>query len=125
MGDDTSEATTRPAGRGVAATHGDLSGRFELLDPIGKGGMGEVFAATDARLGREVAITRMPHAEPDARAIERFLREARIQGRLDHPAIVPVHDIGRDANGLPYFAMKKVAGTTLAKLAADTARPRL
>ena len=127
MDDDTAEATTRPTGRASAgATHGELSGRFELLDRIGKGGMGEVFAATDARVGREVAIKRMRADEPDDIAIERFLREARIQGRLDHPAIVPVHDIGRDSNGLPYFAMKKVAGTTLAKLlSGDAARPRL
>src|SRR4051812_47258215 len=77
------------------------SGRIELPpagyqfgDVIGKGGMGEVVAAHDLRIGRDVAVKRMrnPDAAPDA--IARFLREARIQARLDHPAIVPVHELG-------------------------------
>ena len=42
-----------------------------------------------------------------------FLREARIQGRLEHPAIAPVHELGRDSHGLPFFVMKKLAGRTL------------
>jgi hypothetical protein len=55
----------------------------------------------------------MRAAAPHERAIQRFLREASIQGRLQHPAIVPVHELGRDSDGLPFFVMKKLTGTTL------------
>ncbi|HWO18933.1 MAG TPA: serine/threonine-protein kinase [Kofleriaceae bacterium] len=93
-----------------------LAGRYRLARLMGKGGMGEVISARDEQIGREVAIKRMKAARPSERAIQRFLREASIQGRLEHPAIVPVHEIGRDTDGLPFFAMKKLAGTTLAKI---------
>ncbi|MGN6110070.1 MAG: serine/threonine-protein kinase, partial [Kofleriaceae bacterium] len=93
-----------------------LAKRYRLARLMGRGGMGEVIAARDEQIDRDVAIKRMKAAKPSGRAIERFLREASIQGRLDHPAIVPVHEIGLDHDGLPFFAMKKLTGTTLAKL---------
>jgi serine/threonine-protein kinase len=93
-----------------------LAERYRLARLMGRGGMGEVIAARDEQIGREVAIKRMKAAAPSERAIQRFLREASIQGRLEHPAIVPVHEIGRDTDGLPFFAMKKLTGTTLAKI---------
>jgi serine/threonine-protein kinase len=96
--------------------------RYKLGGVIGKGGMGEVVAAQDAQIGREVAIKRMKRAEPSAGQVERFLREARIQGRLDHPAIPPVHELARDHEGRPYFVMKRVAGTTLAEVLASQAK---
>jgi serine/threonine-protein kinase len=96
-----------------------VADRYRLGRLMGKGGMGEVIAARDEQIGRDVAIKRMKAAKPSERAIRRFLREASIQGRLEHPAIVPVHEIGRDTDGLPFFAMKKLAGTTLAKLFAS------
>jgi serine/threonine-protein kinase len=96
-----------------------LVGRYRLGRRIGKGGMGEVMAARDEQVGRDVAIKRMRAANPSERAIQRFLREASVQGRLEHPAIVPVHEIGRDADNLPFFVMKKLAGTPLAKLLAE------
>ena len=97
--------------------------RYELARRIGKGGMGEVMSARDDQIGRDVAIKRMKAASPSPRAIKRFLREAMIQGRLEHPAIVPVHEIGRDAEGLPFFVMKKLTGSALAKiLESDRAR---
>src|SRR4051812_7146539 len=68
---------------------------------IGKGGMGEVIAAHDLRIGRDVAIKRMHAGISDSESVTRFLREARIQARLDHPAIVPVHELGTDAEGRP------------------------
>ena len=74
---------------------------YELGEVIGQGGMGEVIAARDQRIGRSVAIKRMRGGSPPPDAVARFLREARIQARLDHPAIVPVHELGIDANGLP------------------------
>ncbi len=85
---------------------------YTIGKTIGIGGMGEVVAARDADLGREVAIKRLKGSPSDA-AIARFLREAKIQARLDHPAIAPVHEVGTDANGKPFFTMKRLRGTTL------------
>jgi len=99
-------------------------GRYRLGRRIGKGGMGEVMAARDEQVGRDVAIKRMRAANPSERAIARFLREASVQGRLEHPAIVPVHQIGRDDDNLPFFVMKKVQGTALAALVSYRARAR-
>jgi serine/threonine-protein kinase len=74
--------------------------------------MGEVWAAHDVRVDREIAIKLMRGAK-DPDLVARFLREARVQGRLEHPSIVPVHDLGGD-EAAPFFAMKRLAGTTLA-----------
>jgi eukaryotic-like serine/threonine-protein kinase len=89
---------------------------YELGELLGRGGMGEVLVAFDELIGREVAIKRMRHAEPDLDAQTRFLREAKIQARLQHPAIVPVHELGHDADGHPYFTMKRLVGVTLYEL---------
>src|ERR1044071_3401814 len=72
-------------------------------DVIGRGGMGEVIAALDGNLDREVALKRMKMQSPTSDAIARFVREAKIQARLDHPSIVPVHEMGTDTAGHPYF----------------------
>jgi serine/threonine-protein kinase len=88
---------------------------YEVGEMIGHGGMGEVMAAQDQRIGREVAVKRIRSREPSPDAVMRFLREARIQARLDHPAIVPVYELGTDADGRPYFTMKRLTGVTLAK----------
>jgi serine/threonine-protein kinase len=87
----------------------------------GCGGMGEVVSATDERFGREVAIKRMRFDSPEL--VARFLREAKIQARLEHPAIVPVHELGNDASGRPYFVMKQLRGTTLALILQQLADP--
>jgi eukaryotic-like serine/threonine-protein kinase len=92
---------------------------FRLERRLGVGGMGEVVSAIEPELEREVAIKRLRTSEPAPDAVARFLREAKVQARLDHPAIVPVYRIGRDANDRPYFSMKRVAGVTLAKLLSD------
>ena len=89
---------------------------YELGAVIGRGGMGEVLAATCQRIGREVAIKRMRTTHPTSEQISRFLREARVQARLDHPAIVPVHELGYDSDGRPYFTMKRLAGLTMMEL---------
>jgi hypothetical protein len=92
--------------------------RYEIGDAIGRGGMGEVLGARDKLIGRDVAIKRLRGLDiPDTR-LTRFMREACIQGRLDHPAIVPVHELGVDRSGMPYFVMKKLSGTTLARIIA-------
>src|SRR5258706_833571 len=102
-----------------------IAERYRVGRRIGKGGMGEVMAARDEQVGRDVAIKRMRAANPSERAINRFVREASVQGRLEHPAIVPVHEIGRDSDGLPFFVMKKLAGTSMAALVADGDQTRL
>ncbi len=92
---------------------------YALGDMIGRGGMGEVVAARDLRIGRDVAIKRMRAETPSQDALDRFLREARVQARLDHPAIVPVHELGLDDHGKPYFTMKKLSGATFAQRMTD------
>jgi serine/threonine-protein kinase len=101
------------------AGHGAAFAGYELGELLGRGGMGEVLVAHDELIGREVAIKRMRHVDPDPEAEVRFLREAKIQARLQHPAIVPVHELGRDADGRPYFTMKRLAGVTLHELLGD------
>ncbi|MEO6776865.1 MAG: protein kinase [Kofleriaceae bacterium] len=97
---------------------------YQIGALIGRGGMGEVVVAQDQRIGREVAVKRIRAQHPTHDAVERFLREARIQARLDHPAIVPVYELGTDEAGLPYFTMKRLTGVTLAKrLAKSGGRP--
>ena len=88
---------------------------YQVGELIGRGGMGEVVAAQDLRIGREVAVKRIRARRPTIDAVDRFLREARIQARLDHPAIVPVYELGTDSAGCPYFTMKRLAGVTLGK----------
>src|SRR5207244_3346175 len=106
---DTSATSSQP--RDIArASRPSLPG-YSMADVIGRGGMGEIMLARDERIGRDVAIKRMRRDAPEA--IERFLREARIQARLEHPAIVPVHEIGVGDDKRPYFTMKRLAGTTL------------
>jgi serine/threonine-protein kinase len=112
---EAAEPDTRPPPVGPLV----LAGRYRLGRRIGKGGMGEVLAARDEQVGRDVAIKRMRAAMPGERAVRRFLREASVQGRLEHPAIVPVHELGRDDDGLPFFVMKKLSGTTLGTILAD------
>jgi len=117
---DDAFATTEPDPDGDDAIAVELpEPGYELGSVIGCGGMGEVFLARDRRIGRDVAIKRMRAARPTRTALARFLREARIQARLDHPAIVPVHELGIDELGRPYFAMKRLAGVTLAHRLAD------
>ena len=88
--------------------------RYELHEMLGEGGMGEVLSCRDRRIGREVAMKVVRRFRRDAKGLEgRFLREARVQGQLEHPAIVPVYDLGKDTHGAAYFTMKRVRGETL------------
>lgn len=124
MNEDEGPATQPMVRNAGSEVGGELSGdRYRIGSLIGRGGMGEVVAATDERFGREVAVKRLPRAmssaESHERALRRFMREALIQGRLDHPAIVPVHDLGVDEAGQPYFSMKRVTGATMAELIPD------
>lgn len=88
--------------------------RFEDDGVLGRGGMGSVHRVIDRDLRRLVAMKVLNHAlESDEDAVHRFVAEARVTGQLDHPHIVPVHELGVDATGRHYFAMKMVAGRTL------------
>ncbi len=91
----------------------DLDTRYELGSTLGHGGMGEVLRCHDRRIGRDVAMKRLLPGEQRGEDFRRFLREARVQGRLQHPSVVPVHDLGVDEKGNPYFVMKRVSGWTL------------
>jgi hypothetical protein len=97
----------------------DGASRYRIGRLIGCGGMGEVHACEDVSIGRDIAIKTLRFgAEGGSALAEPFLREARLQARLEHPAIVPVYEIGTTADGAPFFTMKRVRGTTLAQVLA-------
>ena len=98
----------------VAASLADDGQRYETRSALGQGGMGAVLLCRDRRIGRDVAVKAVHRALLDRPNVEgRFLREAQVQGQLEHPAIVPVYDIGSNDEGGLYFTMKRVRGTTL------------
>src|SRR5215467_5204733 len=92
---------------------GSRLGPYEILSPLGAGGMGEVYRAKDPRLGREVAIKVLPSSiSSDADRLRRFEQEARAAGVLNHPNITAVHDIG-SYDGAPYIVTELLVGETL------------
>ena len=94
-------------------TPGTKLGPYEILGPIGAGGMGEVYRARDARLAREVAVKVLPAsfvADPDR--LRRFEQEARATGQLNHPNILAVYDTGTH-DGTPYVVEELLEGVTL------------
>ena len=102
---------------------GSRLGPYEILAPLGAGGMGEVYRARDARLGREVALKVLPaELSEDRDRLSRFEQEARSASALNHPNIVTVHDIGR-SDSTSYIAMELVDGRTLRELSAAGALP--
>jgi serine/threonine-protein kinase len=120
-GTGAADATPPPAREGPATPRHGSAGmptsaglRFRVLRPHAKGGLGQVSVALDQELGREVALKEIlpRHADhPESRA--RFLREAEVTGRLEHPGIVPVYGLGLYANGRPYYAMRLIEGASL------------
>jgi len=104
----------------VAARQGDhdarvLEGRYELIRKLGQGGLGRVWLARDVNLNRHVALKEISHPTGVSEAmIERFRYEAEITGRLDHPSIVPIYQLGKDeASGRMFYAMRFLGRTTL------------
>lgn len=86
--------------------------RYELVDRLGRGGMGTVFLVHDRELDRDVALKAV--AVPGDEALsDRLLAEARVLAGLEHPGIVPIHDVGRLADGRVYSTMKFIQGETL------------
>ena len=98
-----------------------LIGRYQVLDKIGEGGMGSLFLARDPAIDRLVAIKLLRHGLDTEALRERFAREARAAGRLRHPHIVTIFDVG-EHDGDPFIAMEFLAGETLAELIRDGAR---
>ncbi|MBX3460595.1 MAG: protein kinase [Planctomycetes bacterium] len=102
-----------------------IDGRYNVLREFARGGMGRVLLALDTTVGREIAIKeilpatggsgRHPATDTTVANVERFLREARVTGQLEHPNIVPVYEIGTREDGSVYYTMKFVRGETLAE----------
>ncbi len=98
----------------MSLTPGTKLGPYEILAPLGAGGMGEVYKAKDTRLDRTVAIKVLPShvaSNPDVR--RRFEREARAVSSLNHPHICTLYDIGSE-NGVDFMVMEHIEGDTLA-----------
>ena len=95
-------------------------GAFEILAPLGAGGMGEVYRARDTRLDRTVAIKLLPSEVVNApgRSVERFRHEARVIARITHPNICTLHDVGEDGSAI-FLVMEYVDGATLAQRLED------
>ena len=103
---------------------GTTFGHYRIVSELGSGGMGDVYVAEDASLGRPVALKVLPEdvaASPDRR--ERFEREARAVAALSHPNILAIHDFGEE-NGILYAVMELLEGQTLRELLAHGALPR-
>ncbi len=104
-------------------TPGTTLGPYEILSPIGAGGMGEVYKARDTRLDRTVAIKVLPEhvaADPDLK--QRFEREAKTISSLNHPHICTLHDIGSQ-DGIDFLVMEYLDGETLAQRLEQGAPP--
>jgi len=103
---------------------GSRLGPYEIVAPLGAGGMGEVYRARDARLGRDVAVKVLPASfATDAERLARFEQEARAASALNHPNILSVYDIGTH-EGSPYVVSELLEGETLRERIGSTALPR-
>jgi serine/threonine-protein kinase len=108
----------------------DPSGRLQLHEEIGRGGMGAVLKGHDRGLGRDIAVKVLLETHAGCtELVQRFVEEAQVAGQLQHPGVVPVYDLGVFPDRRPYFTMKLVKGRTLAQLLAERAdltqdRPR-
>ncbi len=109
----------------LTTTSTRLGARYDDGDEIGRGGHAAVRSVYDKNLFRWTAIKSLdPGFAMEASKALRFLEEARLTGQLEHPAIVPVHELGND-EGVPYFSMKYVKGQTLEELGRDAGEERL
>ena len=97
----------------VSLTSGSKLGVYEILSPLGAGGMGEVYRARDTKLGREVAIKVLPEAFSNSEEkLARFEREARLLASLNHPNVATLYGLEKE-DGVPFLAMELVEGETL------------
>ena len=101
---------------------GTRLGSYEIVAAIGAGGMGEVYRARDARLGRDVAVKVLPaHVASDPEVKQRFEREARALAAISHPHICPVFDVGQH-EGIDFLVMEDPEGETLAQRLSEVGR---
>jgi serine/threonine-protein kinase len=116
---------TLPTAAGpIAVNQPERAGRVHLQGEIARGGMGVVLRGHDPELGRELAVKVMlPAHRGNSNLLRRFVSEARLAGQLQHPGIVPIHDVGQLADGRPFFTMKLIQGRTLAELLAERPDP--
>src|SRR5262245_40062499 len=92
-------------------------GKFEILAELGQGAMGKVYRARDSGIGREVALkTVAPSMLQAPQAYDRFQREAQSPGKLQHPNIVTIFELGKEVDGTLYFAMELVEGMDLGQV---------
>lgn len=125
----TAEASTAPSRPSAAesrdalerlGSHAPIVSRYRLEKSIARGGMGEIFEVWDQELRRNLAmkVVRTPNADAvvPPRMLARFLEEAQITGQLDHPGVVPVHELGLDAEGRVFFTMQLVRGRDLERI---------
>ncbi len=111
---------------GIRLPRRDVAERYREEGRIARGGMSTVLRMRDRSLLRETALKRLDSdLAVRHEQILRFLLEAQITGQLDHPNIVPIHELGRDEDGSVYFTMKMVEGQTLAELIAEYGEQRL
>lgn len=93
---------------------GSSGRRYEYLHEHARGGLGVVYKARDHQLDREVAIKEIKQGTPVAKStLERFMFEAKVTGALQHPSVVPIYDLGRNDQSLPFYAMRFIDGSTL------------
>ena len=120
------ETSTNPMGSLIT---GSQIGAYRLLEPLGRGGMGEVHLALDTRLGRKVAVKLLPAAfTTDAGRVRRFEQEARAASALNHPNIITIHEIGEvrtEAGATHYIVTEYVEGETLRQRIANSPQGRL
>ncbi|GAB5542459.1 MAG: protein kinase [Sandaracinaceae bacterium] len=95
------------------AEDADFGDRYRSDEILGQGGMGTIRLHYDRQIGRRVALKSMNDKDAGSSDRSRFIREARIQGQLEHPSIVPVYDVAIDPDGQPFFTMRRVRGMTL------------
>ncbi len=108
-----------PVAGGAQEERPAAGSRYAFREELGRGGLGRVVRAVDRDFGRDVAVKMMRPGLSDAQAVERFLLEARAAGRLSHPNIVPVHEIGVLRSGeeeAPYFTMTRIVGRDLGRI---------
>src|SRR3954470_18847307 len=107
----------------MALVTGTRFGAYEILSPLGAGGMGEVYRARDSRLGREAALKVLSdELACNPQHLQRFEQEARSASALNHPNIVTIYELGV-VDGTHYIAMELVSGSTLRELLADGPMP--
>src|SRR2546423_3086223 len=100
-----------------------LGERYEMRGELARGGMGIILSGVDPTIRRELVIKVLQDDMAGSfEAVARFVEEAQIQGQLEHPSICPVHELGVDGQGRPFFTMKKVKGRSLQQILDDQRR---